>query len=482
MVKKNFIFFILLIWGLLLRVGYSQQGEFDNQLGELITIYQSANQDKPNKDTKMLYDLLISTREAINNYQQDSTYLNYKELQNRNNNLLKYAKRFDSDNARKVIFWSESLRDYLLKNPKSPEDLPQPNTEQPKEKDYTVNTANQPNQSEEQGSIIVQSSPISRIPEMTIIYFLFGIIILLFCITWLNAFGRRKKILQAVEKRLTEQSKLIESLEKRPQVSPTEIMTTQSKVVAIETSITTFFQEVEAKINVLNSKITEVNTKQLDFGKTVITEINQMNTWIQEIRTSTDLKIQQLTDKIHAIESLKADLDAAPILKGKVLLPLNSSLRETILKIGSESNIHSLTHLSQTLGLNNPTQQGDLYAIARFAQLSYVAAINDGQAAYKQLITQIRQLEVDVDDQTIGRSPHAEHYADNVTIENYRESARLKSSEFPNQQHVISEIQQRISQGNIAKGAVVYILIPSVFYLKDGLKLMVARGIYILNA
>ena len=478
MLTKRFRLLVcVLCFGLRL---FAQSGEFSNQLSEFITTYENASRDKPNsKDTKAIYNLLIDTRNALDQYQKDSTYQEYKKLQNQNDKLLKYINRFDSENAKKIIFWAESLREFLLKNPKSPENLPETDSN-PQTVPEVI--PEEPQTQSNQGSIVVQSSPISRMPEMTIVYFLFGLIILLFCITWLNAIGSRKKLSQIIEKKLAEQLKIIKSLEQQPKISPTEITTTQSKLVAIETSIITFFQEVEGKITLIENQIKQSDTKHLEFAKTFISELNQVTSWLQDLRSATDIQLQQLSDKIRTLEAQKQSGDTVPSLKGKIFLPINPTLREIILKIGSETNILTLTHLSQTLGLNNPTQQGDLYALARFAQLSYVSSINERQSAYTQLVTLINQLEIEIDDQIVGRIPHTEHFADNVVIENYRESVRLRSSEFPSQQHVFSEIQQRIAQGNIAKGAVIYVLLPSVFYLKDGLKVMVARGVYILNA
>jgi hypothetical protein len=125
----------------------------------------------------------------------------------------------------------------------------------------------------------------------------------------------------------------------------------------------------------------------------------------------------------------------------------------------------------------------DKGTFARLLQVAYLCSQRESLTShYEDIKTAAKAHGFLVEDRMTGRQCYSDVYAENMTLEDYKVSARTRTIEFPDTDVVVKLIEGSPVMESAVKNTVLYTLRPTILLQQNGVKSVLQKGIYVVKA
>ncbi|MCS7085645.1 MAG: hypothetical protein NZ534_06170 [Bacteroidia bacterium] len=256
--------------------------------------------------------------------------------------------------------------------------------------------------------------------------------------------------------------------------------------------IWTWVKKVRSKLEARLSK-TEATIEGMQFnvpnvGETV--KIGQFETRVSTLEANVFAFMERLEERMAAIENRMRDLSApagpvrieeeAPVAlhlpegAHKELTAALEELRET----AAPDVAADVEKIIETLRFGTP----DVKRLALLLQYAYVQSfyrLDDG--GFSKLYEALKPLGFLCDDKMQGRMAFSDFYARNVGLKAYATAREFHTSDFPPPEAAQKAAKEMAARPEALPKTILFTLRPTVRLLRDGAKIVLAKGAYIVN-
>jgi hypothetical protein len=120
-----------------------------------------------------------------------------------------------------------------------------------------------------------------------------------------------------------------------------------------------------------------------------------------------------------------------------------------------------------------------------FARLLQVAHLCAQREQLNDLYENIKQAAYPfgfvIEDRMVGRQAYSDVYAENLTLEDYKVSSRMRGTDFPEMDSVLHKLDDSPVMLSAVKNTVLFTLRPTVLLVESGVKSVLQKGVYLVK-
>lgn len=245
--------------------------------------------------------------------------------------------------------------------------------------------------------------------------------------------------------------------------------------------------KLEARVSKTEAVVDGMQFTAPKLGETV--KIGQFETRIAALESNTIVFMERLEERMAAMENRIREV-GAPV--GPVRLedePVNVHVPEgahkelfaALEELREQAPPHVAADIDKTAEQLR-TGAPDVKRLAMLLQYAFVQSfyrLDDG--GYTKLYDALKTLGFSSDDKMQGRMAFSDFYARNVGLKNYVLAREFHTSDFPPPEAAQKAAKEMAARPEALPKTVLFTLRPTVRLLRDGAKIVLAKGAYIVN-